>query len=73
MKRWLVAFTSQALNELSDATFVSVHARTQLEAIAVARREHPIPHPWTTATATPWPRGVRTIERAMKIALASNA
>lgn len=73
MKRWLVAFTSQALNELSDSTFVSVHARTQLEAMAVARHEHPIPHPWTMATAIPWPRGARTIERAMKIALAATA
>jgi hypothetical protein len=73
MKRWLVIFTSEALNDLSDATYVSVHAATTLEAIVRARREQPIPHPWSTAKAIPWPRGARTVEGAMRRASASSS
>lgn len=65
--RYLVVFCSRTRPR--DATVVDVHARHELEAIATARREHEPEHPWSVASARPWPRGwIDADDAAMRIA-----
>lgn len=64
MKRWLVVFRSHPLPPV-DSTVVDVTARSMLGAIAKARREALIPHPWHLVTATLWPRGCADIDAAV--------
>lgn len=68
MKTWIVIFSSHA-EPPADATFAKVIAKSPLAAMAKARSESELQHPWTFAWAYPWPRGCRDeAEAATKVA-----
>ena len=68
-KRWIVLFTSTP-NEAGevDMTPADVRASSAVRAIAEARKTTPPHHPWVLATATPWPKGCRSIDAAADLA-----
>lgn len=66
-KRYLVIFSSHP-EPPADATAVDVRAESELRAIAKAKRETQIHHPWTRVSAVPWPRGLSLNEVAIAAA-----
>ena len=64
MERYLVIFSSHP-EPPSDATAVEILAESRISAIARARREVEIPHPWTFARAIPWPPGCPDVDVAL--------
>jgi hypothetical protein len=69
MKRWLVVFRSDAspTGEV-DVTAHDVRAASHLAAIASVLKEEPPQHPWATASAVIWPRGMKRSDAGAAIA-----